>query len=124
MVFQVSDTFILSPAYNEFGYNEHHQIPLHQNHRCNHHPLTASFWIIFSLLWSIHTCNLLGVNSPHNCEKLVDNPLLNFSVHAKGDQIVHPLRTVQPMISRSLRNSSHPINRRCEWIQCVTFYFV
>ena len=39
---------------------------------------------IYTLLGSIYACDLLGVNY---YEKWVHNPLLNFSVHVKIDQI-------------------------------------
>ena len=56
---------------------------------------------------------------PCNHEKLVYNPLLNFSVEAKIDQIASvsapaEYSTTHYLVNNPPRNSSRLINRRCE----------
>ena len=67
------------------------------------HPSSGKSWIR-------HCEPLWELFSPRNREKWVENPLLNFSVHAKLDQNNKCECTVQPI---SLRN------RGCKWILTV-----
>ena len=62
-------------------------------------------------LWSIHTCDLLGVNKH---KKWVHNPLLNFSVHTKVDQIASVNVPTTNYLANSSYNSSRLINHRYE----------
>ena len=70
--------------------------------------------------WFIHTCDLwCQLFSPCNCKNWVHNPLLNFSVPTKADQIASvnaPTKyTTNHYSTICSRNSSRLINRRCEW---------
>ena len=65
-------------------------------------------------------CELLhGLFRQCNHEKWLHNPLLNFSLHAKVDQIASVSATAQfstiHYLAKSSRNSSRLINSNCEW---------
>ena len=61
--------------------------------------------------------------SPRNHEKLAHNPLLNFSVNVKVDQIVIVNAPTYNSTTHYLVNSSRLINRWCEWTLTQEFAF-
>ena len=53
--------------------------------------------------------------SPRNCEKFAHNPLLNFSVPAKVDQIASVNVFTTHYLANGSHNSARLVSLRCEW---------